>query len=144
MEKSTRKDIILNIIFWAIVVLAFLFMIGGSLHAQTKSEVYKEIIKQGIKHPDIVMAQARLETGNFTSGICKRNNNLFGMKLPKQRRTTAIGESKGHARYNNWKKSVEDYKIWQDTFYKEGDYYIFLESHGYATSNTYISKLKQF
>ena len=106
--------------------------------------MYEEILKQGIKHPDIVMAQARLETGNFTSNICRRNHNLFGMKLPKQRRTTAIGESTGHAKYSSWEKSIEDYKIWQDTFYIEGDYYNFLESHGYATSNTYISKLKQF
>ena len=33
-----------------------------------------------IKHPEIVYAQALIETGGFTSTIYKQNNNLFGMK----------------------------------------------------------------
>lgn len=32
----------------------------------------------GIAYPDVVLAQARLETGNFTSKVFKENNNLFG------------------------------------------------------------------
>jgi len=48
----------------------------------------------------LITAQAGFETGNFTSVIFKENNNLFGMKLPKVRKTTAIGENRGHAGMN--------------------------------------------
>ena len=81
----------------------------------SKENLEKEINKQGIKYPDIVMAQAKIESGHFTSAIFKENNNLFGMKLPAQRKTTAIGKNRGHAKYETWQDSVEDYKIWQDT-----------------------------
>ena len=80
-----------------------------------REELEKEINKQGIKYPDIVMAQAKIESGHFTSAIFKENNNLFGMKLPAQRKTTAIGKNRGHAKYETWQDSVKDYKIWQDT-----------------------------
>jgi hypothetical protein len=81
----------------------------------SKENLEKEINKQGIKYPDIVMAQAKIESGHFTSAIFKENNNLFGMKLPAQRKTTAIGKNRGHAKYETWQDSVKDYKIWQDT-----------------------------
>ena len=81
----------------------------------SKDNLQKEIVKQGIKYPDIVMAQAKIESGHFTSAIFKENNNLFGMKLPAQRKTTAIGKNRGHAKYETWQDSVKDYKIWQDT-----------------------------
>ena len=74
-----------------------------------------EINKLGIVYPDIALAQAKWESTHFTSDIFKENNNLFGMKLPAQRKTTAIGKNRGHAKYETWQDSVEDYKIWQDT-----------------------------
>ena len=75
----------------------------------------QEIVKQGIKYPDIAMAQAKIESGHFTSPIFQENNNLFGMKLPSVRQTTAIGKNRGHAKYKTWQDSVKDYKLWQDT-----------------------------
>lgn len=60
----------------------------------------------------IIFAQAAHETGNFTSTIFKENNNLFGMKLPRIRPTTAIGENKGHAVYRNTLDSIKDFAIY--------------------------------
>jgi len=74
-----------------------------------------EIQKQGIIYPDVAFAQATWETGHFSSPIFKENNNLFGMKLAHQRKTTAIGQNRGHAKYANWQDSVKDYKLWQDS-----------------------------
>jgi len=71
------------------------------------------ILEQGILHPEIVYAQAVLETGRFTSRIFLENNNLFGMRLAKKRYTLAIGERYAHAVYNNWQESVDDYLLWQ-------------------------------
>jgi uncharacterized FlgJ-related protein len=66
-----------------------------------------------IKYPETVLAQARLETGNFTSDIFKENHNLFGMKVAGKRPTSAIGVHRGHAQYRNWKDSVVDYALFQ-------------------------------
>lgn len=59
-----------------------------------------------------VTAQTILETGNFTSRIYKSNNNLFGMKMPKHRPTTALFEQHKHAFYATAKESVADFLIW--------------------------------
>lgn len=73
----------------------------------------KEVYRVGILHPEIAIAQSILETGNFTSNLFKKNNNLFGMKHPRQRSTTSKGEVNGHAFYSSWEDSVLDYKLWQ-------------------------------
>lgn len=100
----------------------------------------------GVAYPDIVLAQARLETGNFTSKVFKSNNNLFGMKLAKARNTTAIGEQNSHADYASWRQSIIDYKLWQDRVvakYKTRRAYLKYLSENYAEDKKYIDKLKQ-
>lgn len=100
----------------------------------------------GIVYPDIVMAQARIETGHFTSKVFRENNNLFGMKLPRQRSTTAIGEQYNHATYTSWRQSVIDYKIWQDrvlTKVKNRRAYLKYLSKYYATDKQYVTLIKQ-
>jgi len=67
---------------------------------------------RNIKHIAILVSQAKLESG-FRSNIFVRNNNLFGMRLAKQRPTTANGSKQGYAFYDNWKMSVFDYVLWQ-------------------------------
>lgn len=100
----------------------------------------------GIAYPDIVMAQAKIETGHFTSKVFKENNNLFGMKLPEKRNTTAVGEQHNHAMYTSWKQSVIDYKIWQDrvlTKVKSRRAYLkYLHKH-YATNKQYVKLIKK-
>ena len=69
----------------------------------------------GIKFPDVVFAQAVLETGHFTSKLFRDSNNLFGMKVPSKRETLSVGKIKGgYAVFENWEKSVNDYLLWQD------------------------------
>lgn len=86
-----------------------------------------------IKHPDIVLAQSKLETGNFKSYLFKESNNLFGFRT-----------FTGYKRYKNWQCSLVDYAQWQTKKYKGGDYYAFLLYVGYAEDSLYIHKLKQF
>jgi hypothetical protein len=107
----------------------------------TLCNVRYEIERLGIKEPDKVLQQVRLETGDLTSNICLQYNNLVGMKYPHRRQTRAIGRHKSIAVYRTWKESIEDYKIWQDAFYRGGDYYDFLRGR-YATDKKYIDKLK--
>ena len=101
--------------------------------AQTIEEVEREIRRQGLPHPNIVLAQARLETGNFTSRMCKSHHNLFGIK-----------HNGKYARYRHWRESIADYKKRISSRYSGGDYYAFLKRIGYAKDPKYINKLKRF
>ena len=88
----------------------------------------------GIKHPDIVYAQAILETGYFKSSVCQNSNNLFGLYDSK------VGK---YYRFKHWTESVIAYKNYIQNKYKsDSSYYEFLESINYAEDPHYIKKLK--
>ncbi len=55
------------------------------------------------------VAVSAFETADWTSNIYRKNHNLFGMKLPKVRRTTAVGENLNHATYVNNINSALDF-----------------------------------
>ena len=96
-----------------------------------------------VKHRDVVKRQIRLESANLTSVICRENHNLFGMKQPRVRPTTALGTRHGHAYYASYHASIKDYALWQQNMYDGGDYYAFLQEIGYATAPNYIQTLKR-
>jgi len=95
-----------------------------------------------IAHKDIVYKQSLIETGNFSSEIFHQNNNLFGMHNPYKRATTSTGSNRHCATYSTYLESIKDYKIYQDYYYKGGNYYNFLQRIGYAEDSVYITKLK--
>jgi len=144
MKKDRRDSMIEKAYYTPVIfgILIVLLLLSLTTQAQTKQEIRREIYRQGIKCPKVVIAQCWYETGHLSSRIYLENHNLFGMKKPSKRFSCAIGEDGDHAVFNNWKESIEDYKIWQDLYYKGGDYYVFLKQHGYATSKKYIKTLK--
>lgn len=88
-----------------------------------------------IQHPDIVYAQALLETGHFKSVGCLKHHNLFGLYNSKAKR---------YCRFNHWTESIIAYKEWIQKRYKPPeDYYRFLQRIGYAEDPQYVYKLKQ-
>lgn len=99
--------------------------------AQTTEEVRKELWRQCVPCADVVLRQARLETGNFTSKLCKTKHNIFGIKRGNK-----------YAAYKDWRECVKDYKRRISSRYKGGDYYAFLRRIGYAADPRYIAKLK--
>lgn len=108
--------------------------------------VYKQLVRIGVAYPDVVLAQAKIETGNFTSKIFRENNNMFGMKLPYRRQTTAVGESRNHAKYTDWIQSIKDYKLWQDEMIHKTPTkraYLAYLKRNYAEDKNYIKKIKQ-
>jgi len=113
------------------MTIAMLLPIAAS--GQTIQQVEREIRRQGLPHPHIVLAQARLETGNFRSRLCRDHRNLFGIK-----------HNGRYARYARWQDSIKDYKRRISSRYQGGDYYHFLQRIGYAEDGRYITKLKQF
>ena len=97
------------------------------------SNVYREIVANKIHHPDIVLAQAKLETGNYKSKACTVYNNLFGLRKP----------DGSYYKFNSWKESVQAYKDWvQNKYTPPNDYYDFLDSIGYAEDESYTNKLR--
>ena len=100
----------------------------------------------GVKHAEIVYAQAVLETGNFKSKSFRLCNNLFGMKVARSRPTTALGERYGHAYFKDWKMSVIDYAMFQSAYARkirtDIGYYEYL-SRNYASDVEYVNKLKK-
>ena len=124
--------------------LLITLLIFTSVKAQTINEVWNYAYHLGIKHHDIFMGQVALESSYLKSNIFKTNNNMLGMKMPKQRRTTAIGEKNGFAYYRNWKDCVLDYLLYQQKYYADDneDYYEFLKRMGYCEKDDYVDKLK--
>lgn len=108
-------------------------LLSLTCQGQTIAEVDAEIRRQGLPHPEIVLAQARLETGNFKSARCRRDHNLFGLK-----------HGKRYAKYRRWQDSVADYKRRISSRYNGGDYYRFLQRIGYAEEKEYCNKLRRF
>lgn len=103
-----------------------------SAEAQTREQVERELQRQRVPHAEIVLAQARLETGNFTSRRCREDKNLFGMKRGRR-----------YAKYRRWQDSVSDYKERISSRYVKGDYYAFLRKIGYAEDAAYSRKVAE-
>lgn len=113
------------------------------IHHITFADIDFWLKKYHIRNPRIVKSQICIESAFLTSNIFRLNNNCFGMKYTDRRKTTAIGERFGCAVYSSIEKSIEDYAIWQNLNYRNGDYLQFLKRIGYATDKDYIKKLKQ-
>lgn len=92
----------------------------------------------------LVYAQAWHETGGFQSNIYRENNNLFGMRKAKIRKSPALGERNGSAYYRSDFDSIRDYFSRQKNFRinSESDE-LFLSStvnSGYAEDPNYKTK----
>lgn len=87
-----------------------------------------------VKFPDIVYAQSILESGNFKSNIYNTRNNFLGLY-----------DSRKHEFYQfeHWTDCLKGYKKYIQYKYKDGDYYRFLDSIGYAEDENYVNLVKQ-
>lgn len=99
------------------------------------STLYLALQYYEIKHPRIVLAQAKLESGNYKSKHCINKNNLFGLYNSKKKR---------YYSFEHWSHSVKAYKNMIEYKHRDDeDYYKFLKRIGYASDPNYISKVKQ-
>ena len=103
--------------------------VGSRLPELTIPNLYKEIIRNGILYPKIVLSQAILETGWFRSSVCKNKHNLFGLTNP------CTGK---YYEFNHWTESVRAYYTKVQYKYKGGNYLLWLDKIGYAEDPNYI------
>ena len=104
----------------------------NNLPELTIPNLYKEIIRNGILYPKIVLAQAILETGWFRSSVCRNKHNLFGLTNP---RTGKYYE------FNHWTESVRAYYTKVQYKYKGGNYLLWLDEIGYAENPRYADSI---
>jgi hypothetical protein len=142
-------------------LLTFQVITPGTVTRKSDFEITENWLKQAapltsenlilaLKFEDIIerdwiLSQAFLETGYLTSRRCIEDNNLFGMKMPHVRQTTACAEtSDGFAIYRTWYDSVEDMRLFQQYYRSKGwnleNYPSFLE-RVYAQDKHYLHKL---
>jgi flagellum-specific peptidoglycan hydrolase FlgJ len=138
-----------------LIVLLMMFIVSLSANNTTRhvdprevsySNVYDQILETGIEFPDIVWAQAVLESGHFKSKVFRNNNNLFGMRLPKKRETLASGSNLGYAMYDFWEESIADYWLYQEYVFRKRtkmsrEQYLSHLGRSYASNPQYVSHL---
>ena len=108
------------------------YIINGDL--LTPENVLAMLEKYEVKFPKIVLAQALLETGNFSSDLCRVHHNLFGLRHP---------SDGSYYEFTTWEESVKAYRDDVQYKYTDGDYYSFLSRIGYAEDRQYTSKVKR-
>ena len=101
----------------------------GSFPELTISNLYREIVRNGVLYPEIVLAQAILETGWFRSSLCRDRNNLFGLTNPRTGKYFEFG---------HWTESVRAYYTKVQYKYKGGNYLLWLRKIGYAEDPNYV------
>ena len=99
--------------------------------ALNETNLKEELAKNKIPHANIVLAQAKLESGNFKSDLVRTHQNIFGLK-----------KGNRYRRYSHWTECVKDYKKCISNRYDGGDYYAFLDRIGYASYPNYTELLK--
>jgi hypothetical protein len=129
----------------------------------TMENLEKEIYSLDMVCPEVVLAQVKLESGHLTSNILKRSNNMFGMRYPMKRKTTAIGiyipsldsvviaprevikkyaQYSSYAVYAKWQDAIADYKLWQENTFKVNERYIDFLQKNYAEDSLYVQRVK--
>lgn len=130
----------------------------------SKANLLNYIEQSGILCAQVVYAQAELESAFLSAGSSTKTNNLFGMRYPGQRKTTAIGlylqgkdtiiygtraelrpylKKPTYAVYAHWTDAVDDYKLWQDYSFKTRAKYIEFLSRNYATAPEYAKRIHE-
>jgi uncharacterized FlgJ-related protein len=111
-----------------------------------EQRLINKIKELNLPYPHITLAQAKLETGDYSSKIFRENHNLFGMKEARVRINLAKGTQYNHAYYNNWEESVLDYSFWYASYARkcktEDELFQLLDAQ-YAEATYYVQSLKQ-
>ena len=106
-------------------------------------EYYNYMKSINIKYPDVVLAQAMLESGHFTDKKAIERNNYLGMMHSNRGYSKSM--YKKQAKYNSWKESLHDYKEWQYKYCwnikSSEEYLVYLQKY-YAEDDYYRRRLQ--
>jgi len=129
----------------------------------TRESLRNELDEVHILCPDETMAQMLLESGNLSSFLLGKTNNMLGMRYPFRRNTTATGiylpskdtiiygasaslkkysSQNNYAVYACWQDAVKDYKLWQDEYFRLTERYLHFLGNVYAEDAGYENKIR--
>lgn len=99
------------------------------------SVLYLALVHYKIKEPKVVLAQAKLESGNYTSYLCRKKNNFLGLYNSRKRQ---------YFEFDHWSECILAYKNMVEYKHKDGeDYYQFLDRIRYAEDPAYLDKVRK-
>ena len=147
--RAFRISLIINLIVISLLILAFNQPPMVETIYKTKilkdtvvvpeditlndSSITEELYRRGCILPAVAVAQARLETGNYRSLVCRENKNLFGIKTHKCKYVQ--GTKNNHAYYKTYKDNIRCYIHVQNMYLKKID-------GRYAAAGQYVDILK--
>jgi uncharacterized FlgJ-related protein len=99
----------------------------------TDSAILKELVKNQCVLPSVAVAQAKIESANYKSPVCKENKNLFGIKWHKC--DYVLGENRNHASYKSYKDNIKCYIHIQNRYLRN-------INGRYAEAGGYVNMLK--
>lgn len=123
------------------IFLILIALCGITVVAQipTRSEFFSVCDSLGVRHPNVVWAQARLESGNFKSQTYRTKKNCLGIYDSRRRQ---------YAYFNSWQECVKAYRDRVQYRFTRNDatdeeYLQWLITIGYATDKTYASRVRK-
>ena len=149
MSSNGLNEYLLLLIGLVIALLGF----QTSMNRNPRRTITRIISKSKYKdYLPYILAQSKLETGNFTSRLALDEKNLFGMGVPSKRKSLRIGEylapnGERFSVYKNWSDSVNDYLLYLEEFNFPTNlntcrqFATALKKQGYATDPDYIEKI---
>lgn len=97
-------------------------------------------------YPDILLAQAKIESASYTSTVFKKASNLYGMKQVNSRFHCQTSSYNSYGGYDSWKLSVLDRVLWDlfifDSIKPQRDEYLRV-LRNYAESRDYINIIQK-
>ena len=118
-----------------------------SVQGYAQPNVTKLMDKYKIENKELWLSVYQLESASGTSNLARTCNNIFGMKYPTKRATTAIGRTaEGFSIYMSIKDAVIDLKLFQLTYLKGFTREQTLKYLGesYAEDKNYLKKINKF
>lgn len=123
LRKVFENSLILSLILAGFVVGSLILLRQFLITTRRKEkplQVISRILKaQGLETSMIKLLQAQAihETGNFTSRLFKEENNVFGMKVPKIRKTLNVAfETDEFSTFLSIEDSIKDMLLYLDHF----------------------------
>jgi uncharacterized FlgJ-related protein len=147
-----------TIVFFVCVFLMFTVAHCAAQNYEAKIDSVCKAHKIAPFTTKLIIAHAKVESGNFTNNLVKNHNNLFGMKHPSVRPTKSTGgkaRAEGRTGYAEFKTDVDsiiDYLLWLEyhnevRIYKTTDQYVaMLKKHSFfgSTYKEYYNAMKSF
>ena len=104
----------------------------------TKDSFYRYCAFDSIRFPDVVWAQARHESGNFSSPLYRNKNNFLGLYDSRR---------KQYMEFDHWTDCLTAYRRYVQYKYtgrdEIGEYISWLEDMGYAEDPEYTVKIER-